>query len=211
MSGIIAGADMFSNDFDDYLKQCIERYGLHLKGFRQVLHPLRAGACLEDIFVKNVRLLGDRNLIFEVCIRPEELSDVAKLAQMVRSVTFVVNHQGCHQGIRSSEEKHQKWYSGIKSLGSLDNVCVKVSGLLGTWDGGLPDFTFQMQVPFIDAVLDAIPQDRLVYGSDYPVCNGSKDAHAYLDDLIGHVVAAKGQPFAQDLFAANARRIYTLQ
>ena len=211
MAGVIVGGNLLTGAFGGYIRSCLEEHGAHIKGVRQVLHPLEKETCLGKAFVKNVTLLGELGLLFEVCIQPDQLEDVAELATICPATTFVVNHIGCIQGIRRSEEKREDWKRGVEAIAKMPNIVMKISGMLGGWDGGMPDFEFEMQKPYLDHALDCFSADKVVYGSDYPVCNGTANAGEYFRQLAAHVTATRGESFVAKLFEGNARRVYAIR
>ena len=83
----MAGAVISGRPASDGFKKYVGRFkgSKHIKGLRQVLHNdgTKAGYCLEPAFVKGIQLLGELGLSFDLCMRPGELADAAKLIERV--------------------------------------------------------------------------------------------------------------------------------
>ncbi|MFN9897191.1 MAG: amidohydrolase family protein, partial [bacterium] len=78
----------------DYLKRF--RADPHFKGVRRVLHSpaTPAGWCLRPEFVRGVRLLGEADRSFDLCMRAPELMDAVKLTELCPGTRFVLDHCG---------------------------------------------------------------------------------------------------------------------
>ena len=67
-----------------------------VKGVRQVLQvpEVPRGLCLTEEYVRSMRLCGELGLTFDLCMRPEELADAAKLVELCPHTRFVLDHCG---------------------------------------------------------------------------------------------------------------------
>src|SRR5262249_17429407 len=79
MLGVVISGRPASGDFKAYLARF--KQSPEIKGLRQVLHGSSTppGYCLDERFLAGIRLLGEQGLSFDICIRPNELRDAAKL------------------------------------------------------------------------------------------------------------------------------------
>ena len=98
MVAAIIGGVPHKAEFADYAQKYAESE--YVCGVRNVLHdPDRPqGMCLEQTFVKNMQLLGDLDLTFDLCMRPGEIGDVVKLAKQCPKNT--VHHRSLRQYAR---------------------------------------------------------------------------------------------------------------
>ena len=98
----------------------------------------------------------------------------------------------------------KKWITNVKNIASCENVICKVSGLNpeGAWD-------VQTLKPAVDIVLDAFGEDKVVYASNYPVCNNSTDMIPWIEAL-DEITKDRGEIFRRKLFYENAKNIYNL-
>eukprot|EP01052_Picozoa_sp_SAG31_P045215 SAG31_NODE_8172_length_1504_cov_1.169395_2_plen_195_part_00 len=92
--GAIIAGDPMEPEFEAYVRRNAPNQ--YVCGLRRVLHPPECGPgyCLAPQFVKGIQLLGELGLTFDLCLRPGELSDGAKLAALCPGTTFIVDHCG---------------------------------------------------------------------------------------------------------------------
>jgi predicted TIM-barrel fold metal-dependent hydrolase len=197
--------------FKEYLDSFHSSY---IKGVRQVLHVPSAlpGTCLGERFLENVRYLGQKGMVFEGCVRNGELPDLYQLAKACPDTTIVLNHMGIvdpdiiSREQPSEEEKAYKeaWIRNIKNLASLPNVVCKISGLnpAGVWD-------VDTLRPAVEVALEHFGEDRIMYASNYPVCNVATGMAPWTDTLI-QITESRGTGFQNKLFYENAMRVYRL-
>ncbi|MEX0817930.1 MAG: amidohydrolase family protein, partial [Pirellulaceae bacterium] len=138
-----------STGFKTYITQFQD--SPYVKGVRQVLHVPSAppGLCLERQFVASMHLLGELGMSYDLCMRPAELADGAKLAKLCPDTRFVVDHCGNADPkafmARSSEPpSHQvdQWKRDLAKLADCPNVICKISGIVarvpeGEWKSDL--------------------------------------------------------------------------
>ena len=168
-----------SDDFKTYIGQFKDNR--YVKGIRQVLHGggTPAGYCLAADFVRGIRQLGELGLSFDLCMRPGELSDGAKLADECRETRFILDH--CGNGDPKAffksgdprladvkaEHNADAWKRDIERLAAKKNVICKISGIVARvpkeWSPG--DLA-----PVVNHCLDAFGPERIIFGSDWPVC-----------------------------------------
>ncbi|MFM7038681.1 MAG: amidohydrolase family protein [Planctomycetaceae bacterium] len=203
--------------FEPYIKGLSK--SPEIRGVRQVLHSPDAprAMCLESQFVKSVKLLGELNLSFDLCMRPTELSDGLKLARLCPDTRFVLDHCGnaapaaflpeAQRAGKTAAHDPKTWRDDIKALADCPNVICKISGVIASAPQGVP-FTESLG-PIVNHCLDAFGPDRVVFGGDWPVCllGGSyKDWLTTLRTLI----SSRPLEHQQKLLHANARRFYRL-
>jgi L-fuconolactonase len=176
-----------------------------LKGFRHVLQGEADRALmLRPAFQRGIGELGPRGLTYDLLILPDQLGYAAELAAAFPNQPFVVDH------IAKPPIKAQEidaWMRDIRRLAAHENVCCKVSGMVteADWQHWEPeDFR-----PYLDVVFAAFGPQRVLYGSDWPVCNvagGYARAISILEDYLRPFSAAEQTQFWGD----NAVRFYGL-
>lgn len=196
-------------------KEYVERFASpYVKGVRQVLHVPQAlpGTCLGQQFLDNVRFLGEKGLVFEGCVRCRELGDLYETARACPGTVIVLNHMGIVDPDIISRENptelerqyRDTWIQNLKKIASLPNVVCKISGLnpAGAWT----DDTLR---PAVDIALDSFGPDRVMYASNFPVCNVATGLSPWIQSLM-RITAPRGAEFQKKLFYENAKRIYRL-
>lgn len=140
--------------------------GVKLVGIRYALgEEPDPGWILRPDVRRGVQALGQEGLACDLLVGPPELAAVLAAIRSHPDVRFVIDHLG-RPPIR--EGALEPWASLIRPFGELRNVWCKVSGLVtqAEWSGWLPEDL----VPFVRHALTVFGPDRLMFGSDWPVC-----------------------------------------
>jgi L-fuconolactonase len=160
--------------------------------------------CLRPGFVEGVRALADYGLSCDLCIRHEQLADSAELVRRCPEVSFILDHLGKPPARAGQLEP---WRSQIAELAALPNVMCKVSGLVTEADH--QSWAIDDLAPFVSHVLEVFGEDRVAFGSDWPVVLLAADHRRWVAALES--LAAGLSPAArQKLWADNARRFYRI-
>jgi L-fuconolactonase len=115
--------------------------------------------------VANTKRLGERGLRFDLLTLPPHLGAAVELVAECPDTYFILNHISKPYIANGDIEA---WSHDIKALGKLPNVSIKVSGMVteAKWDDWSVD-TFR---PYVDVVTEAFGPQRMMFGSDWPVC-----------------------------------------
>ena len=182
-------------------------------GVRQILswHPTeparsfapRSGIADEPEFRRGVGLLARHNLLLELMLYPYQADELARLARAFPDQPFIVDH--CGSPIDRDHDGITRWKQGLRLLGSLPNVSVKISALTA-YD---PNPTPESLAEVVLHCLDCFRVERSMFGSDFPVGRLWTSFDAIFDGFkaIVHDLS-EAERFA--LFCDNARRIYRL-
>lgn len=159
-------------------------------------------------FMRDLGLLASRRLALDVLGGPDQLASIARLAKALPDLRIVVNHCG---GVRIDGKSIPfEWIREIYPLADHPNVFMKVSGLpenTGRAGNAPTDADFYDSV--LDTLWNAFGEDRLIFGSNWPV----SARFATLSQILGIVrpwFEARGQRAAEKYFAGNARRVYRI-
>jgi L-fuconolactonase len=120
---------------------------------------------IRDDVVRGIKAVGRAGLVYDLLVRPRELPVALALARRLPDVRFVIDHIA-KPPISSGEL--EPWAGLIAPFRELEHVACKVSGMVteADWSSWTP---FDLQ-PYVDHVLDVFGPDRLLFGSDWPVC-----------------------------------------
>ncbi|GIX03083.1 MAG: amidohydrolase [Planctomycetaceae bacterium] len=188
----------------------LRRYAAYpvVKGFRQVLHVAQTppGYCLQTRFMEGVRELGQHGYSFDLCMRPGEWLDAARLVEACPQTQFIIDHCG-NMPVQSRDETlRAAWQQGMKALAGLPNTVCKISGIVITaaepWQpSDLADV--------IEPTIEWFGEERVMFASDWPVCTLRATFTQWLR-AVQHLVASRSESFKRKLFGENARRVYRL-
>jgi predicted TIM-barrel fold metal-dependent hydrolase len=193
-----------SADFADYLDHF--KGSAYLKGVRQVLHvdETPPGYCLEKDFIRGIRLLGERGLSFDLCMRAKELPDAAKLIDACPGTRFILDHCG-NADVQAKD--HSQWEKDIAAVAKRKNVVGKVSGIVASAKPG--QWTADELAPIVKHTLEVFGPDRVMFGGDWPVCTPAASYRQWVEALAS-IVAARPVAEQRKLFHDNAARFYGL-
>ena len=175
--------------------------------FRGVRHVVQdepdADFMLGAEFQRGIGALHQFGLTYDILIFPKQLPAAIALARKFPDQPFVLDHIAkppVKDGVLSP------WREQIRELAKTPNVSCKVSGMVteANWSGWKPaDFA-----PFLDVVLNAFGVDRLMYGSDWPVCllaGSYQQVHGLAGDFTKSFSPADQAKF----FGGNAAKFYS--
>ncbi len=179
-----------------------------IKGVRQVLHTGATGPrdFLESAFVRGVRLLGERSLSFDLCLRNDQLEDGARLVELCPGTRFILDHCGNpHAGSLDLDG----WRGGLARVARAGGgrVVCKVSGLYGNVTAA--DWPAEKLAPIVRTVLDLFGPDRVMFASDWPVVDLGSSLRGWVEALRRMVRLDPPGDQAR-LFRDNALRFYSI-
>ena len=206
MKAAVIGGYPHDRGFKKYIRQ-YEKSD-YVRGVRTVLHDADRpkGLCLENRFVKNVRLLGKMGMSYDLCMRPDELTDGARLVEKCPGTRFVLDHCGNMPVGSEAAALRRKWMCGIKALASHENVVCKISGIVVTAPEGWKAADL---APNMLYCIDTFGEDRAYFAGDWPVCRLRATFAQWVAALKTIV---KDRPIAaqKKLFAENAEKFYRI-
>ena len=194
-------------DDEKALAQALEDFSHRplVKGIRHLIQSEPdVDFCLRPQFVAGVRRLAKSKLVFDVGARPEQLPAVVSLVKQCPQVSFVLNHLG-NPNIKDGAFK--PWSQDITSLAVLPNISCKVSGAAtkADWRTWKPE---QLK-PYIAHVLAAFGFDRVLFGSDWPVCTLACSLRRWLE-VLDEITSGCSRDERERLFSRNARKVYRI-
>ena len=202
--GVVGWVDLCAPDVADVLR----RLAAHprLRGVRHVVQDEPDDRfMLRPEFVRGIAALAQFRLTYDILIYARQLPAAVELVQRFPQQRFVLDHIGKPE-IR---DRHiAVWRDGMRALAAHPNVSCKLSGMVteANWHGWKPsDFA-----AYLDVVFDCFGPQRLMIGSDWPVCTlaGSYgDVIAVVTDYISFL-----SPSERDAIrGGNAARFYGLR
>jgi len=136
-----------------------------LRGFRHILQGEQPEFMLQKSFLNGLRALQKFNFTYDILVYPTHLDAVKTVLREVPDQAFILDHLAkpyIKNGLID------QWAKDIQILAQHENLYCKVSGLVTEADWGnwkIADFR-----PYLNIVFKAFGEERVVYGSDWPVC-----------------------------------------
>jgi L-fuconolactonase len=169
------------------------------EGLRRVLE--------QKAFLDNVGLLIKHDRELDVNGGPDMPADVARLARLFPELRVVINHAA--NLTIDGKAVPADWRRGMRAAAACKQVFCKVSALAeGTRRprGDVPADADYYE-PVLDALWDAFGEDRLIYASNWPVCE-SAAPYATVHAIVRGYFRKRGQRASEKFFLRNARAAY---
>ena len=175
-----------------------------VKGFRRVLHVVPDDVSEGALFRENVARLRDSGRPFDLCVRADQIGKAIALVDRAPGVQFVLDHCGVPDVKGRAEHP---WREDMAEIARRPNVAVKVSGVVAYADAAT--WTLDDIRPFVEHAIESFGWDRVVWGSDWPVCTLGASLSTWLAAIQALTQGASADE-RERLFAGNARRLWRL-
>jgi L-fuconolactonase len=174
------------------------------RGVRHVAQAEPADFLARDDVVRGVGCLRECGLTYDILVYSHQLPAALALVERLPNQPFVVDHLAKP---RIRDGVVEPWATHMRQLARHSNVCCKVSGLVteADWTAWRPDDLR----PYLDVVFEAFGADRLMFGSDWPVCLVAA-RYSRVVELIAHYVEHLSPWDRESVFGGTAMRVYGL-
>jgi L-fuconolactonase len=203
IAGVVGWVDLCSPQVEERL-QFFSRFA-KLRGFRHIAQTEPDDRFLvRPEFTRGVSRLNEFGFTYDILIYPRQLPAAIQLVAKFPKQKFVLDHLAKPE---INTKREGSWAAGMHELAANPNVYCKLSGLVteADWNRWKPaDFA-----PYLDVVFLAFGTDRLMFGSDWPVCLLSA-SYAQVNELIEDYVEAHAREEKEKIFGGNAMRFYGL-
>ena len=203
IKGVVGWLDIRAKNFEQRLEHFADQSAL--KGLRQIVQDEPDDRfLLQPDFMEGIGLLAGYDLTYDILIFEHQLPAAVEFAEQFPNQPFVLDHIGKP---RIKEGKIDEWEEGIRALAGHSNMYCKLSGLVteADWQQWKPD-DFK---PYLDVVFDAFGAERLMFGSDWPVCTLAA-SYGQVGALVEDYIHSLSQDQQSAIMGGNARRFYDL-
>jgi L-fuconolactonase len=159
---------------------------------------------LRPEFLRGVATLRDLGLSYDILIYPRHLPVAVEFAQRLDGHRLVLDHLG-KPDIRGGEIR--QWERHLRRLAACGHVMAKLSGLVTQADGRA--WTPDEMRPYLDVAFECFGYERLMIGSDWPVCTVAADYGRTMRVVSDYL---RGRPPAEQdaVLGGNAARLWRL-
>ena len=203
IKAVVGWVDLCSENIEKRLEYYAQNP--FLKGIRHIVQAEPENFVLKPEFQRGIGFLSQFNLVYDLLVYPSQLESGIELVSQFPDQKFVLDHCAKPQ-IKIQEIK--KWTRDIRRIAEEENVFCKVSGLVTEAD--FKNWKPSDFLPYLEVVFDAFGEDRVLYGSDWPVCllaASYEKTYQLIDDYtIEHSADAR-----RKFFGDNAARIYNIK
>jgi predicted TIM-barrel fold metal-dependent hydrolase len=174
-----------------------------VRGLRRILHTSPDALSEAPLFTENLKRLAPLKMSFDLCVQARQLPLALKIARACPDVQFILDHCGVPL---VKERTLDPWREHVKQLAAEPNVACKVSGIVAYAEA---DWTADDLRPFIEHVIESFGWDRVVWGSDWPVCTLTAGLSRWVA-ATRILIAGESADNQAKLLNGNARLIYRL-
>ena len=162
--GVVAWADLTSPDLGDILDRC-QRHP-KFKGIRHIVHdePELRWLLRADV-IQGLRELARRGIPYDLLLRPPHLPLIPELADQVPGLKMVVDHIA--KPLIASNV-FEPWASDFEAVSKVPGIHCKLSGMIT--EASHDAWSADDLRPYVQHALRCFGPDRLMFGSDWPVC-----------------------------------------
>lgn len=203
IKGVVGWVDLNSPDVEERLKFFSK--SAFFKGVRHTLWDEKGEFMTDPDFQRGIGLLASMGLTYDILAFDYQLNSAVDLVKSFIRQKFVLDHMGKPQ---ISGKPDKEWEQSIRQLGACGNVWCKISGLVTE----TPNFSWKPSdfIPYLEVVTEAFGVDRLIFGSDWPVCLSAasyKEVVEIVEDFFsGYTMKEK-----EKIFGENAVDFYNLK
>jgi L-fuconolactonase len=162
--GVVGWAPIAGEGLAEALEEFAGRTAL--KGLRHVIQAeADENYILRDDFNAGIRRLLGTGLVYDILIFERHLPQIIQFVDRHPQQRFVLDHIAKP---KIAEGEMEPWATNLRELARRENVACKISGLVteAKWDG----WNEETLRPYLDVVVEAFGLERLMAGSDWPVC-----------------------------------------
>lgn len=200
--GVVGWLPLINPDIELYLERYSENP--YLKALRHVLQGEKDEYMLTKEFNHGIGLLKKYNLVYDILIFEKQLPAAIQLVDYHPDQVFVLDHIAKP---RIAENILSPWKENICKLAERPNVYCKISGMVTEAD--FNSWTRQQLKPYMDIVMEAFGPDRLMFGSDWPVCLTACEYEEWLN-LVKNWLGQLSVEEQAKILGENAVKVYRL-
>ena len=202
--GVVGWAPIASTEFAGVLEKWTDRE--KLKGLRHIIQdePDDDFIYRKDFNAGIARLAGT-GLVYDLLIYERHLAAAIDFVDRHPRQVFVLDHIAKP---RIKERVLQPWRSRIFDLAKRDNVYCKISGMVTEADW--TQWTAAGLQPYLDAVFEAFGANRLMFGSDWPVCLLASSYRRWCDTVL-EFIASLSRSEKDLILGGVAKKVYSLK
>jgi L-fuconolactonase len=202
IKGIVGWVDLMDLNIDITLIDL--KKSSSIKGFRHILQGIKKGYMLQPQFIRGLNCLSEFGFTYDLLIYNNQMLEAIELLKEVGNLPIVLDHIA-KPNIKNNDILN--WSKEIKLLAQYKNLNCKISGLIteADWEKWTPEQIY----PYLDVVVDAFGFDRIMFGSDWPVCLVASTYERWLNLLQTYFVKFSATE-QEKFFSLNCESFYKL-
>ena len=203
IKGVVGWVDLRGKNIEADL----EKYSKHnvVKGFR---HIVQGGEdhnfLLRPDFLRGISALAKYNFTYDILVFPHQLGAVLEFVKRFPNQKFVIDHMAKPY---IKDGFFDGWASQMKEISKHKNVLCKVSGMITEAD--FKSWTDAQLNPYLETVFNAFGTDRILFGSDWPVCLVAGN-YKEVKDIVTNFISKFSKAEQNAIMGENAIKFYNL-
>ncbi len=203
IAGVVGWVDLASPECEQQLLEFVEN-----PKFVGIRHITQGESDVDFIVrpevIRGLKVLEKHQVPFDLLFFVEHLHHAVTLARELPNLPMVIDH------ISKPHIKDQRlddWEENFRSAASCENISCKLSGMVteADWDRWRPEHL----KPYVDVALDAFGPERLMFGSDWPVCELA-GTYQQVFDALNEALGPISETERSNIFFETANRFYGL-
>ena len=202
IKGVVGWVDLRNKNVSERLNH----FSIHekLKGFRHVVQGEADDFMLRNDFRNGIASLAAFDFTYDILIFHRQLPAAIDLVNRFPDQSFVVDHIA-KPNIKSGDIA--SWEKNIKEIAKAENVWCKISGMVTEADWN--NWQAADLRPFLDVIFENFSVDKLMFGSDWPVCNVAANYATVVKTLEDYISQLPVQE-QNKIWHENATTFYNL-
>lgn len=202
IKGVVGWVDLKSSKLEERLVHFNQQK--KLKGFRHILQGEPAGTMLDDRFINGISALQKTRFRYDILIFENQLQECIKFVKHFPEMHFVIDHIAKPV---IKESSFDEWADSMRTLSQFPNIYLKLSGMVteADWDHWQKkDFE-----PYLETCLEHFGANRLMYGSDWPVCLLAAEYQEVIG-IVEDFLEGLSETEHNDIMGVTAAKFYQL-
>lgn len=204
IKGVVGWIDLHDQNLDNRLDYWSKEPVV--KGFRHVIEGEPAGDYLmQETFQRGLKKLSEKGYTYDLLIRPRHFQSTLESVAKQPSLTFILDHMAKPN---IADNQYDDWAIFIKELSKFPNVYCKLSGIVteAKWN----NWQVEDLKPYVDFTLESFGAERVLYGSDWPVCTLSSSYEQWVN-AVELLIGELSESEQKMIWGGNAIRVYNLK
>jgi len=201
---VVGWVDLRSRSLWGQLERYAEDEGL--VGFRHILQSEAPGFMMQDTFLKGLANLAEAGYTYDLLIYEHQLEEALEMVTSVPDTLPIVIDHIAKPNI--AEQSFDDWSNYMAYFADRDNVFITASGMVteANWE----TWTEEDLRPYTDRVLETFGPNRMIYGSDWPVCLVA-GSYGRIYDNMDRLIGSLSEDEQEKILGGNAKKFYNLE
>jgi len=203
IKGVVGWVDLQGEN----IKEVLENYRTEdkIKGFRHIVQgEPDPNFLLRPSFLRGISALQKHHFTYDILVFPQQLGTVLEFVKKFPDQKFVIDHIAKPT---IKDGSYDRWATSMTEIGKHKNVYCKLSGMVTEAD--FNSWTAKQIAPYMNLVLEAFGTDRLMFGSDWPVCLVA-GSYKEVKELVTNFISKLSEDEQTNIMGGNALKFYHL-